>query len=160
MIQPHGGKLVERVLRGPAKTAILAKAASMPRLRLDSELVSDVENICLGVYSPLEGFLGQDDFRHVLNQRRLCSDLPWTIPIVLAVGREEYARLRKGADILLVEEGDRPVAVLHLAEKFTFDKGDGRRPGPGRRHPGVDKVIIWARSWPAPWTLLTVSDAL
>ena len=144
MIQPHGGKLVERVLRGQAKEAALNKAPAMPNLRLDSELVSDVENICLGVYSPLEGFLGQDDFRHVLNQRRLRSDLPWTIPIVLAVGRDEAARFKEGADILLSDEGDRPVAVLHLAEKYAHDKGETAEKTFGTRdaaHPGVAKVM-------------------
>jgi len=144
MIQPHGGKLVERVLHGPAKAAVLAKAASMPKLRLDSELVSDVENICLGVYSPLEGFLGHDDFQHVLNHRRLRSDLPWTIPIVLAVPRDEAARHKKGEEILLVNESDRPVAVLHLTETFTFDKGEAAEKTFGTRdaaHPGVAKVM-------------------
>ncbi len=144
MIQPHGGKLVERVLRGPAKDAVLAKAASMPKLKLDSELVSDVENIGLGVYSPLEGFLGQDDFRHVLNQRRLRSDVPWTIPIVLAVGRDEADRLREGTDVLLVDESGRAVAVLRLAEKYTYDKGDAAEKTFGTRdaaHPGVAKVM-------------------
>ena len=144
MIQPHGGKLVERVLRGPAKAAVLAKTASMPKLRLDSELVSDVENICLGVYSPLEGFLGHDDFQHVLNHRRLRSDLPWTIPIVLAVPRDEAARHKKGEEILLVNESDRPVAVLHLTETFTFDKGEAAEKTFGTRdaaHPGVAKVM-------------------
>jgi sulfate adenylyltransferase len=144
MIQPHGGKLVERVLHGPAKAAVLAKAASMPKLRLDSELVSDVENICLGVYSPLEGFLGHEDFQHVLNHRRLRSDLPWTIPIVLAVPRDEAARHKKGQEILLVNESDRPVAVLHLTETFTFDKGEAAEKTFGTRdaaHPGVAKVM-------------------
>jgi len=144
MIQPHGGKLIERVLHGPAKAAVLAKAASMPKLRLDSELVSDVENICLGVYSPLEGFLGHDDFQHVLNHRRLRSDLPWTIPIVLAVPRDEAARHKKGEEILLVNESDRPVAVLHLTETFTFDKGEAAEKTFGTRdaaHPGVAKVM-------------------
>ena len=63
MIQPHGGKLVDRVLKGKAKDEALARAGRLPRLVIDSELVSDVENIATGVYSPLEGFLGEADFR-------------------------------------------------------------------------------------------------
>ena len=54
MIQPHGGKLVDRVLEGKAGEEALARAARLPRIAVDAELVSDIENIATGVYSPLE----------------------------------------------------------------------------------------------------------
>ena len=62
MIQPHGGTLVERKLDKSRAEEIRKKAAEMKRIVLDSELVSDVENIATGVYSPLEGFLNEKDF--------------------------------------------------------------------------------------------------
>ncbi len=144
MIKPHGGKLVDRVLKGAARDKALAAADRLPRIRLDSELVSDVENIATGVYSPLEGFLGSQDFRHVLNHRRLASDLPWTVPIVLDLPQAEADGLKEGTEVLLAGPEDRPVAVLYLEEKYCFDKGEAAEKVFGTRdaaHPGVAKVM-------------------
>ena len=144
MIQPHGGKLVDRVLSGKKRDEALARVARLPRLAIDSELVSDVENIAVGVYSPLEGFLGEADFRGVLAGMRLQNDVPWTVPIVLDTDRETAARLKTGEEILLAAEDGRPVALLHLQEKYAYDKGETADKVFGTRdpaHPGVAKVL-------------------
>jgi sulfate adenylyltransferase len=144
MIQPHGGKLVDRVLSGKKRDEALARAARLPRLVIDSELVSDVENIATGVYSPLEGFLGAEDYRSVLDVMRLRNDIPWTVPIVLDTDRETAAGLKTGGEVLLAAEDGRPVALLHLEEKFEYDKGETAEKIFGTRdpaHPGVAKVL-------------------
>jgi sulfate adenylyltransferase len=144
MIQPHGGKLVDRVLAGKKKGEALGRAARLPRLVIDSELVSDVENIATGVYSPLEGFLGERDFLSVLSGMRLESDIPWTVPIVLDTDKETAARLKPGEEVLLAAEDGRPVALLHLEEKYTYDKGETAEKVFATRdpaHPGVAKVL-------------------
>jgi sulfate adenylyltransferase len=144
MIQPHGGKLVDRVLTGKRKEEALGRSGRLPRLVIDAELVSDVENIATGVYSPLEGFLGERDFGSVLSGMRLGNDVPWTVPIVLDVDKETAARLKTGEEVLLAAEDGRPVALLHLEEKYACDKGDAAEKVFGTRdpaHPGVAKVL-------------------
>ena len=144
MIQPHGGRLVDRVLKGKQKDEVLARAGRLPRLVIDSELVSDVENIATGVYSPLEGFLGEADFRSVLDSSRLSSDVAWTIPIVLDVDRKTADGLKIGDEVLLAAEDGRAVALLHLREKFGCDNGETAEKIFGTRdpaHPGVAKVL-------------------
>jgi sulfate adenylyltransferase len=144
MIQPHGGKLIERVLTGAKKDEALDKAKRLPRLKLDPESVSDVENMATGVYSPLEGFLGEKDFRNVLNEMRLADDLPWTVPIVLDVDKATADGFKPGGEILLVNEEDRPVAILNLEEKYAYDKAEFAQKVFGttdRAHPGVAKVM-------------------
>lgn len=143
MIQPHGGKLVHRVLDGDRKSALLDRAPALPRLRLNPELVSDVENIALGVYSPLEGFLGREDLRNVLADMRLANDLPWTIPIVLDVPAATADGLAEGAEVLLTDEADEPVALLTLREKHRFDRAAAAGKVFGTadpKHPGVARM--------------------
>jgi len=143
MIQPHGGKLVERVLKGAAKAEALARAPKLPCLTIDGELVSDVENIATGVYSPLEGFMGSAEFRSVLNGMRLPDDLAWTIPIVLDADRKTAAPLKVGQEILLRSEDGRPVALMRLDEAYGFDRAEAAEKifGTGDpAHPGVAKV--------------------
>ena len=143
MIQPHGGKLVDRVLDGACRKDVLAASQALPMLRISDESVSDVENIASGVFSPLQGFMGKADVRNVLNEMRLPNDLPWTIPIVLDSSPEEAARFKEGKDILLVSESGRPVAVLHLEEKYEYNKDELAEKvflTMDRAHPGVAKV--------------------
>ena len=143
MIPPHGGKLVDRVLDGACRKDVLAASQALPMLRISDESVSDVENIASGVFSPLQGFMGKADVRNVLNEMRLPNDLPWTIPIVLDSSPEEAARFKEGKDILLVSESGRPVAVLHLEEKYEYNKDELAEKvflTMDRAHPGVAKV--------------------
>jgi sulfate adenylyltransferase len=143
MIPPHGGKLVDRVLKGVPREEILAGLKCLPVLAIDDDTVSDVENIATGVFSPLEGFMGRADFCNVLNEMRLRNDLPWTVPIVLDAGRDEAEKLNEGTDVLLASDGGRPVAVLHLEEKYDYNKDELAEKvflTRDKAHPGVAKV--------------------
>lgn len=143
MVVPHGGRLIERVLQGEEKEKALEKAKGLPSLKLNFELLSDVENIAFGVFSPLEGFMGEREYRNVLNQMRLSDDLPWPIPIVLDASREEAERLNIGEEVVLLNESGDPVALLTLEEKYEFNK-DGLAEKvfqtTDSAHPGVAKV--------------------
>ncbi|MBC7360735.1 MAG: sulfate adenylyltransferase [Candidatus Aminicenantes bacterium] len=144
MIPPHGGKLINRVLEPERKKEVLKKIDSLPSITLDSDLISDVENIATGVYSPLEGFLNQADFESVLSQMRLRSDLPWTIPIVLDVDRETADRLKPGQEVALMAEGRQPVALLTVEDRYTYDKEKFSLRVYGTtdpKHPGVARVL-------------------
>lgn len=143
MIQPHGGKLIERILCGEEKENVLEREKVTPSLKLNSELVSDVENITTGVFSPLEGFIGQKEYKNVLNQMRFSNDLPWPIPIVLDAQREEAEKLKTGQDVILRNENDQPVALLHLEEKYEYSKEELAQKvfqTTDNAHPGVAKV--------------------
>ncbi len=143
MIPPHGGHLVERILTPEEKKEILERESSFPSLILNDDLLSDVENLATGVYSPLEGFLGKEDFLLVLNQMRLSNDLPWTIPIILDVSEEEAAKLKEGDEIILKNEAGQSIALFHLREKYRYDKEDLAKKvyqTTDPAHPGVAKI--------------------
>jgi len=142
VISPHGGKLVDRVLKGKAREQAEEKAYGLPRLEVGDDLARDVENIARGVFSPLEGFLGREDYQSVLRSMRLANDVPWTIPIVLDVSEEEADRFREREDIALFHRG-KPLAIMHLEEKYRYDKEEHARRVFGttsRAHPGVAKL--------------------
>jgi len=74
--RPHGGSLVRRVVRGRRRKHLLKEAEELPKIEINEGLAADVANICHGVYSPLEGFLIQEDYMHVLHDMRLSDDVP------------------------------------------------------------------------------------
>lgn len=138
--KPHGGKLVDRVLSVRERDQVLAEVDALPQLTLHAELATDVMNIATGVFSPLEGFMNEDDFRGVLHHKRLANGLPWTIPIVLDVGEEDVRRL--GRPTMLMCDGH-PVALFHPGKPFRYDKEEFARQVYGttdRRHPGVARL--------------------
>jgi len=141
---PHGGKLINRELVGKERERLLSEAEDLPKILIDRELTRTVENISDGVLSPLEGFLGQEDYLEVVDGMRLASDLPWTIPILIDVEEEKAKDFLAGDDLALMNEQDRALAVMHLEEKYTYDKRELAERVFGTteiEHPGVAKVF-------------------
>ncbi len=119
--RPHGGKLVNRVARGKRLEHLRAEAGELQRIDISYERYIDVLDIAHGAFSPLEGFMLQEDYLYVLDDMRLSNDLPWTIPIVLDVDPEEISGVKEGDDIALYYGGE-PVAVMRVEEIYGWDK--------------------------------------
>jgi sulfate adenylyltransferase len=122
LIRPHGGKLINRTLEGRDRETSLERAENLPRLKLNSRQLSDVELIAIGAFSPLTGFMGKKDYENVVDHQRLENGLPWTIPVTLAVTKEDAARLRPASEIALVDDVEQIVAILHLEEIYQYDR--------------------------------------
>ncbi|MDY7080935.1 MAG: sulfate adenylyltransferase, partial [Halobacteria archaeon] len=80
--EPHGGELVNRVVE------LTGNVEELHHLELDRDEYMDLEMIATGAYSPLEGFMGKDDFERVLDDMRLADGTPWSIPVVLATDED------------------------------------------------------------------------
>lgn len=141
--KPHGGKLVNRIVSGKRREALLKEANELPKINLTAELATDLVNIAHGVYSPLEGFLIQEDYIHVLHDMRLSNDVPWAMPIVLDVDSEEIAELKEGDDIALIYK-DIPLAVMRIEEIYRWNKKEYVLhvfKTTDLNHPGVAKAL-------------------
>ena len=66
MVPPHGGTLIDRVLPAEKKEQALRDATKLPRLTVSEDVAKDIENIAVGAFSPLEGFLCRMDYETVL----------------------------------------------------------------------------------------------
>jgi len=121
-IPAHGGELIDLTVRGDEREALRERAAGLPALRLNPRTVSDLELLGNGGFSPLKGFMGRVDYDPVVESMRLASGLPWSIPVTLAVSREEAKGLREGSEVALADEAGNVLAVMALAEQFDYDK--------------------------------------
>ena len=141
MPEPHGGRLVQRIISDQRRAEALDSVQSLPRLEIQREVASDLVNICTGAYSPLEGFMGRADFTAVVERGRLASGLPWTIPIALEVSAGEAEGL--GETVGLWHQGV-PMALLHVAEVYPHERARRAKLVFGTdevKHPGVAKVM-------------------
>ncbi len=120
-IPPHGGQLINRVLRGALREAALDRAQSFPQIQLTPMGVSDLEMIAIGAFSPLTGFMTSDEYNATIDTMRLTNGLPWSIPVTLPVGDDEADGLKEGQEIALME-GEHLMGIMTIAEKFKADK--------------------------------------
>lgn len=98
MIQPHGGKLVNRTITEdqlPENAAILT---------LNEREKNDLEMIGCGAMSPLEGFMNSRDYNSVLEKMRLDNGLVWSLPVVFAM-KEEDPQVAVGETVVLKYDG-------------------------------------------------------
>lgn len=139
-IPPHGGKLINRVIEGSQKEDLLKRASSLKKITLDEIETSDLEMLATGAFSPLEGFMTKKDYAAVLENRRLKNGAIWTIPVTLSVTKNEATALKENEDIALQDKDNNILGILHLEEKFNYDKqieANAIYKTADQQHPGV-----------------------
>lgn len=143
LIAPHGGKLIDRIATAAEKEEFLAKADSLPRVQLDKRATSDLVMIAIGGFSPINGFMELKDYESVVDDMRLASGIPWSVPITLSVSEEVAASLQEGSFIRLDNSDGKFIGVLELTQKYNYNKAHEAVKvyrTDENKHPGV-KVI-------------------
>ncbi len=133
--KPHGGKLVNRITTKDPNQLF--------SISINADLANDVENIADGIFSPLEGFVMQEDFENIVSRGRLANDLPWTVPIVLDADKDTATKMKDARDVALNVNGTN-FAILHVDDVYTFDKNTVASKIYGTsdiKHPGVAKTM-------------------
>jgi sulfate adenylyltransferase len=141
MIQPHGGKLINRIANENTKEQLTTEAREMQSLKITKDALTDLQNIAHGVFSPLEGFFFHEDMDGVVKGDALANGLPWSIPITLSA---EEVTFKEGETIVLEEETNGRIATMDVEDLFTYDKNDIANTVFGTTdldHPGVNKLF-------------------
>lgn len=117
LTEPHGGSLINRFRGNFDKDALKGYKI----LKVNREALLDAEQMGIGTFSPLEGFMNKKELDSVLRNYRLPNGVVWTLPIVLQVKKEDAARFRVGEDIALSFKDTGCIhAVLHLEDIYTY----------------------------------------
>jgi len=136
--------LVNRVLSGNALERARNDAKELMSIRVDRDLVNDVENIADGIFSPLEGFMLEHDFADVLKRGRLANGIAWTVPIVLDVDEQTAKQMKDSHDVVIKDESERIFAIMHVEDVFKFNKLEMAKAvyqTEDTKHPGVAKTM-------------------
>ncbi len=123
LVPPHGGKLLPLLAHGSQWEEGIKEAEILPKVRLNSREVSDLIMLAMGAFSPLEGFVGREDYESVVAEMRLKNGLLWPIPITLSISKEEAVKIKEGQRIaLLSSDSDEVMASMLVTEKYSYDK--------------------------------------
>jgi len=139
LTKPHGGRLIERFTGQPPENL-----EKLLKIKLTEEQQMDIEQIAIGTFSPLEGFMCKNDFQSVLDNMRLSSGVIWPVPIVLDVSEKDAMRISVGDDLALVDDKNEIAAVFHIKDKYGFDKKETINKlycTDDENHPGVRMVM-------------------
>ncbi|MGH6895298.1 MAG: bifunctional sulfate adenylyltransferase/adenylylsulfate kinase [Geminicoccaceae bacterium] len=144
MIEPHGGTL--RVLYLPTDEAVALRreAAEYPAWHLTQRQLCDLKLLLNGGFSPLSGFLGQDDYDQVLQRMRLADGTLWPIPVTLDVSRKFVDGLRPGQRIGLRDPEGFLIAAMTVESIWEPDRQREAAAVFGttdETHPGVDYLL-------------------
>ncbi|HKG42069.1 MAG TPA: sulfate adenylyltransferase, partial [Nitrososphaeraceae archaeon] len=134
--QPHGGKLINRFATSKKNID------GMFSINVSYDLRNDIENIADGIFSPLEGFIGHDDFQSIIKSGHLKNGLAWTIPIILDVDERTAIKMKDAREVCL--SSNENFGILHVEDVYSFDKLAAAKAiyqTDDLKHPGVSNVI-------------------
>ncbi len=116
LIAPHGGVLVD--LRLPEEQWEGAKAGVDHVIECSDRNACDVELLMVGGFSPLRGFMHQEDYLSVVANHRTTSGLLFGLPIVMDTQRDDVL---VGQRLLLTYKGQ-DLAVMTVESRWEPDK--------------------------------------
>jgi len=125
---------------GRRSNAWEARVVNVTELHLSRGQYLELEKLALGVFRPLQGFMNEDEFRHVVLDMRLPTGAPFPLPVILDVSTQDAIRLRGVSRVSLVFDGNE-VGSLDPQSIYTCDKQEVARKLYGTAdisHPGVE----------------------
>ncbi|MCI0401816.1 MAG: sulfate adenylyltransferase [Gammaproteobacteria bacterium] len=124
LVMPHGGGgLKALLLEGGALAEEKARAVRLKRIPITSREAGDLIMMGIGGFTPLEGFVGHDDWRSVCEDMALVNGLFWPIPITVSTDQASAGTIKEGSEVALADaDSGEIMATMRVREKYTIDK--------------------------------------
>jgi sulfate adenylyltransferase len=148
LVSPHGSKeLKPLLLSGKQKDEEMKKAQGLKKVPMTSRETSDLIMMGIGAFTPLDGFMGKDDWKGVCDSYNMPSKnkLFWPIPITLSSEQGLADSIKVGEEVALWDtETEAIMGTMKVTEKYTIDKEYECKQvftTTDQAHPGVQKVM-------------------
>lgn len=147
LVKPHGKDRVLKplLLEGEELEGAQEKAETLRKLPMTSREVGDTIMMGIGGFTPLEGFMGHDDWKGSVVDMQMSDGTFWPIPVTFSVTEEVAEELEIGEEVTLFDEDSGDImAILTVEEKYTIDKELECKEvfkTTDLEHPGVAKVM-------------------
>ncbi len=144
LIEPYGGKLVDLLAPVEELDHLKRYAGKLPSIQLSERSICDLELLATGAFSPLDRFMGRQDYQSVLDTMRLSNGAIFPIPITLPV--EPGPDIRLGQEIALRDQKNNILALMTIEEIYEWDINETAEKVFGTtdlRHPLVAEMHRW-----------------
>jgi sulfate adenylyltransferase len=146
LISPYGGQLVNLVVPAEERQDLMARANSLPSVKISARALCDLELLATGAFSPLDRFMKKADYERVLTEMRLSTGTLFPIPVCLPL--DEQSLPSWGEAITLSDARNNPIAVMEIEEVFHYDPQREARLVLGTtdsRHPLISEMVSWGK---------------
>ena len=146
LISPYGGKLVDLLTPLEELPDLKAQASNLPTVRISERSVCDLELLATGAFSPLETFMGEEDYQRVLAEMRLKDGYLFPIPITLPV--DPVPDIGLDQKITLCNAKNELLAVMTIEEIYEWDLREAAESvfkSQDVRHPLVAEMHRWGK---------------
>ena len=144
LIEPCGGSLVDLMIVPDELTEALEHAKLLASVRLSERALCDLELLATGAFSPLDRFMGADDYSRVTEEMRLGNGHLFPIPVTLPI--DEPVKL--DSEIALLDARNEIVAVMAVEEVYEWDLAHSAQQVFGtndERHPLIAEMHRWGK---------------
>ena len=117
LIPPYGGVLKQLILKDKHQIKDLLSEIDFEH-ECSERNACDVELLMIGAFSPLEGFMNEEDYKTVIKDHRNTEGFLFGLPIVLDTNNNNF---ENGKKILLKFKGQN-LAILEIESKWEPDK--------------------------------------
>ena len=143
-IEPHGGQICDRMVTEERISELKQDFVHLQSWTLSDRQICDLEMIMNGGFSPLIGFLDQEDYDAVCIDMRLKNNDLWPIPITLDVTEDFAEKLTVGNKMVLRDKEGFALAVLTIGDVWKPDRKKEAEQVYGtmdETHPGVNYLL-------------------
>ena len=119
LVSPFGGQLIDLTVPETELSDALAKAKELRSIQLSERSLCDLELMATGAFSPIDSFMGREDYRRVVAEMRLSSGQLFPIPITLPV--RDDLQIQLDSEVALLDARNEIVAVMYVDEIYEWD---------------------------------------
>ena len=147
LVNPLGKeKKLKPLLLSPTEVAEEKKRAKeLTVVTLTSRETADLIMMGIGGFTPLDGFMGQADWKGSVGGMKLTDGTFWPIPVTMSVNKGKADSIKIGQEVLLVdEETEEMMGTMKVTDKYTIDKKWECKEvftTDDKDHPGVQMVM-------------------
>ncbi len=148
LVPPHGSpELKPLLLEGRARQEELKKAERLKKVPMTSRETSDLIMMGTGAFTPLDGFMGKDDWKGCCADYSMSSKsgLFWPIPITLSAAEDLAGSIAIGEEVALWDmETESIMGAMKVTAKYGVDKEYECKQifrTTDTAHPGVRKLM-------------------
>ncbi len=147
LVNPLGKekKLKPLLLSAAAIAEEKKRAKELTVVQMSSRETADLIMMGIGGFTPLDGFMGQADWKGSVGDMKLTDGTFWPIPVTMSVNKGKADSIKIGQEVLLVdEETEEMMGTMKVTEKYEIDKAWECKEvftTNDMEHPGVQMVM-------------------
>lgn len=112
LIPPYGGRLINLLVEDQERFELIRRSSHLRSIQLSARSLCDLELLATGAFSPLDRFMNEADYRHVLERMRL-TDLECIRGHTLSLGCWVSTRDADSARLQISDDSGHAVSHPH-----------------------------------------------